>query len=104
MKRFFDKHLILKYIFYSFVKVLVYVSIGVISMFIILEITGVYGKLDNMLDLKYYSPWVIAPIIISAVIALFSFFAGLIFYLYKYKRSVTKGTFYKALSDVLNKK
>lgn len=97
LKKFFEKHMLIHYVLSAFFKALL-VSV----LFAILQISGKYSAVENMLDLKYDSPWIIGPLLIAAALAVLSFIVGMILYLYKYKRSSYKGEFYKALSGALN--
>lgn len=64
-------------------------------LFASLQITGKYTAVENMLDLKYDSPWIIGPLLIAATLAVLSFIVGMILYLYKYKETVIKASFTK---------
>lgn len=102
MKKFFEKHMLLHYVIRAFLKALLVSVLFFATVFGILKILGKYSAVENMLDLKYYSPWIIGPLLIAAAVAVLSFIVGMILYLYKYKRSSNKGEFYKALSGALN--
>lgn len=101
-KNFFEKHMLLHYVIRAFLKALLVSVLFFAAVFGILKISGKYSAVENMLDLKYYSPWIIGPLLIASALAVLSFIVGMILYLYKYKRSSNKGEFYKALSGALN--
>ncbi len=102
MKNFFEKHILLHYVLKAFFKALLVCVLFFGALFAVLKITGKYSAIENMLDLKYYSPWIIGPLLIAAALAVILFIVGMILYLYKYKRSSAKGEFYKALSGAMN--
>lgn len=102
IKKFFEKHMLLHYVLSVFFKSLSVSVLFFAAVFAILQISGKYSVVENMLDLKYDSPWIIGPLLIAAALAVLSFIVGMILYLYKYKRSSYKGEFYKALSGALN--
>lgn len=104
IKKFFEKHMLLHYVISAFFKTLLGLVLFFAALFAILKISGKYSAIENRLDLKYYSPWIIGPLLIAVVLAVISFIVGMILYLYKYKRSSNKSEFYKALSGALNGK
>ena len=88
-KKFFEKHMLIHYVLSAFFKALLVSVLFFAVLFASLQITGKYTAVENMLDLKYDSPWIIGPLLIAAT-------------LYKYKRNSYKGEFYKALAGALN--
>jgi hypothetical protein len=54
--------------------------------------------------LKYNSPFVLVPLYGFVALAILCFFIGFIVYFYKYKRTKTRGKFYKIFSNILNEK
>lgn len=102
LKKFFEKHMLIHYVLSAFFKALVVSVLFFAALFAVLKISGKYSAVENILDLKYYSPWIIGPLLIAAALAVLSFIVGMILYLYKYKRSSNKGEFYKVLSGALN--
>ncbi len=102
LKKFFEKHMLIHYVLNAFFKALLTSVLFFAVLFAVLQISGKYSAVENMLDLKYDSPWIIGPLLIAAALAVLSFIVGMILYLYKYKRSSYKGEFYKALSSALN--
>ncbi|MCL2078613.1 MAG: hypothetical protein FWH17_02080 [Oscillospiraceae bacterium] len=104
IKKEFEKYLIVNYVTGSYVKFLLY-SIGIFAaVFAVLFVSGLYNRLETALDLKYDSPFILAPLYGFIILALLCFFVGFLMYFYKYKRSKTKSTFYKAFSSVLDEK
>ncbi len=104
MKKFLERHLLIKYISDAFAKTLIVLVMLLGLMFAIFKLLGWYSRLETMLDLKYDSPWILVPLFAAAVLAMFSLLFGLILYLHKYKRSNAKSEFYKSLSFVLKDK
>ena len=102
LKKFFEKHMLIHYVLSAFFKALLVSVLFFAVIFAVLQISGKYSAVENMLDLKYDSPWIIGPLLIATSLAVLSFIVGMILYLYKYKRSSYKGEFYKALSSALN--
>lgn len=102
LKKFFEKHMLFHYVISAFLKALLVSVLFFAVIFAVLQISGKYSAVENMLDLKYDSPWIIGPLLIAASLAVLSFIVGMILYLYKYKRSSYRGEFYKALSGALN--
>lgn len=86
----------------SYVKTLLISLVGFATVFAILELTGVYSGIESALDLKYNSPFVLAPLYGFVILSILCFFIGFLIYFYKYKRSKTKGKFYKIFSNILN--
>ncbi len=103
VKNFLEKHLLIHYVIKAFLKALVISVAFFVMVFGFLKITGKYTIIESMLDLKYDSPWIIAPLIIATALAIVAFIVGMILYLYKYKRSSYKGDFYRSLVRVLGK-
>lgn len=101
-KKFFEKHMLIHYVLSAFFKALLVSVLFFAVLFASLQITGKYTAVENMLDLKYDSPWIIGPLLIAATLAVLSFIVGMILYLYKYKRNSYKSEFYKALAGALN--
>lgn len=104
MKKIFKKQLLIKYVLGAFVKTLLISVLIIAVLFGLLKLLGVYTKIESMLDLKYNSPWILGPLVIAAALSLISFVVGLILYTYKYKRTIVKGEFYRALATELNEK
>lgn len=102
VKKIFEKHVLFRYTIRAFLKTLLVFVVFFSVVFFVLKISGKYTVIANMLDLKYYSPWIIGPLLIAAALAVLSFIVGMILYLYKYKRNKYKSDFYKALTGVLN--
>lgn len=104
MKKLLEKVPIIKYVLRAFIKYFV-VSIVLSGMlFVVLTLTGIYPKLENALDLKYNSPFLLIPLSVFGVLSLLCFFVGFLLYFHKYKRPKTKSRFQKNLLDRLNSK
>lgn len=102
MKKLFEKHLILKYVITSYIKYLI-IALGVFAvLFGVLFFSGLYAQVENVLDLKYNSFVVVAPIYVAIALAFLCLFIGFLLYFYKYKRSRARGTFYKTFSSILD--
>ena len=102
MRNFLNKYPVVKYVIGSYVKFFLFSLAGFTVVFGILIFTGVYTNLESALDLKYNSPLVIIPLFGFIGLFVVCFFIGFLMYFYKYKRSKTRGTFYKAFSNILN--
>ena len=104
LNKWLDKVPILKYILSSFVKCFI-ISVPVLGIiFAVLSFTGVYSKLESILDLKYNSPFVLVPMFTFIALAVLCFFIGFLMYFHKYKRTKSKSKFREALSDILDSK
>jgi len=66
--------------------------------------TGVYNRIESVLDLKYNSPFVLIPLYGFIALSGICFFIGFLLYYYKYKRSRSKGTFQEAFSKIISDK
>ena len=64
-------------------------------------VSGIYGRIESALDLKYNSAFVTMPIILSAVLAVICFFVGFLMYFHKYKRQKTRSLFGEQFRNVL---
>ncbi len=104
MRKIFEKYLIVKYVVSSYVKSLLYFLLLFIAIAAVLIFSGLYSRIESALDLKYNSPFVLVPLYGFIVLAFLCFFIGMLMYFYKYKRSKTKGTFYKTFSNILSEK
>lgn len=106
MKKFynnwFDKIPIVKYILNSFIKWFGIFGLFFIVAYIILSVTGGYLELENFLDLKYNSLFVLIPLFGSIALAVLCFVIGLLLYFYKYKRTKSKTKFYQTVSVVFD--
>ena len=58
-KKFFEKHMLIHYVLSAFFKALLVSVLFFAVLFASLQITGKYTAVENMLDLKYDSPWII---------------------------------------------
>lgn len=104
MKKIYEKHPVIRYILGAYIKFLIFFLILFTVLFGIFEFTGFYTKIETALDLKYTSPFVLGPLFAFPVLAVLSFFIGMMLYLYKYKRTRLKSVFYKVFSNILNPK
>ncbi len=92
-----------RYILSSFIPWLVLTAVLLGVLFAVLNFTGLYSTLENALDLKANSPWVITPLIVSAAGTVICFLLGSLMYFHKYKRSVVKTKFNRELSKVYSR-
>ncbi len=102
MKKIFEKYLIFKYIVSSYIKCLLGSLAIFMAIFAVLAFSGLYARIESALDLKYNSPFVLVPLYGFIGLSFLCLFIGLLMYFYKYKRSKTKGTFYKTFSNIIN--
>lgn len=102
MKKFFEKYPIFRYVIGSYVKVF----FGALSLFmvafVVLFLTGLYARLESILDLKYNSPFVYVPLFGFLALAVICLLVGFLMYFHKYKRARTKSTFYRTFTNILN--
>lgn len=104
MSRFLDKYPIVKYIITAFGIFLLW-AIGITAtLFGILYLTGLYAKIESLLDLKYNSPFVLVPLFGSLGLAVISFVIGALMYFHKYKRTKVNSIFSKKIKEVLTDK
>lgn len=102
MKKLFNKYPIIEYILEAYIKFLL-CSLGFFTvLFAVLNFTGIYARLESVLDLKYNSPFILVPLYSFAALAVIGFVIGLLLYFYKYKRTKTKSVFYKTFIKILN--
>ena len=101
MKKIFEKYLILQYVVRSYVIYLLCSLVLFSVLYIVLELTGVYSRLETALDLKYNSLFVLVPLYAFIGLSILCAFIGCLMYFYKYKRSRTRGTFHKSFSKIL---
>jgi len=94
-------HVIVKYIFVSYGKLLAVLAIAFPILVFILIRTGVYERLATALDLKYNSPIILVPVFGSIALAVICLFIGFLMYFYKYTRPRRRGAFYKAFSKLV---
>lgn len=104
MRKIFEKHPIIGYVVSAYLKTFLFSVVLFIIIFVVLEVTGLYAKIEHILDLKYNSPFVLAPLYGFAVLSVLCFFIGFLMYFYKYKRAKTKSIFYKTFSNILEGK
>lgn len=103
-RKFMEKRLLLQYVMRSFLRVLAIMILATGVIFGILQLFGLYPKLESRLDLKYDSPWLLVPMAAALALALIAFVLGLILYFYKYKRSRERSRFNSALQNVITEK
>lgn len=104
MRKLLEKYPILKYVISSYVKVVLGAGVLIGALFAVLQLTGLYEKLETILDLKYNSPFVLVPMYGFAILSILCFFVGALLYFHKYKRAKSKSIFYQAFSNVLKEK
>ena len=101
MKKILNRIPLLKYVVTAFAEGFCIIGAALAVLFAIGYASGIYGRIENALDLKYDSVFVTLPIILSAVLALICFFVGFLMYFHKYKRQKTKSLFGEQLRQVL---
>lgn len=102
MKKIFEKYPLLRYILGSYVKTFLGTAVTVAALCAVLIPTGIYSRLESILDLKYNSPFVLGPLFGFAGMALICLLVGSLMYFIKYKRNRGRSTFYKSFSNILN--
>lgn len=101
LDQFLDKFPIAKYIIGAFIKFFIW-AVGILLVIVpVLFITGLYRKIESLLDLKYNSPFVIVPLFGFLALAIISFLIGALMYFHKYKRSKVDSAFAKKLNQLL---
>ena len=101
MRKLLEKYPILKYVISSYLKALLGAGVSIAVLFAVLQLTGIYEKLEAILDLKYNSPFVLVPLYGFAILAILCFFVGALLYFHKYKRTKTNTAFSEAFSKIL---
>ena len=101
LDKFLEKFPIIKYIISAFIKFFLWAVGILLILFPILFFTGLYGKIESLLDLKYNSPFVIVPLFGFLALAIISFLIGALMYFHKYKRSKVDSAFAKKLNQLL---
>lgn len=104
MKKILNKLPILKYIIISLARSLAIAMPVAFVIFGILSVTGMYSKLESILNLKYSSPFITLPLYCFAALAVLSLVVGFLLYFHKYKRAKVKTKFNAALAMCWNKK
>lgn len=104
MRKLLEKYPIFKYVISSYVKVVLSAGVLITALFAVLKFTGLYEKLETILDLKYNSPFVLVPLYGFAILSILCFFVGALLYFHKYKRAKSNSVFYQAFSGVLKGK
>lgn len=104
MKKIFEKYPIFKYVLSSYIKFTLCAGAFIAALFAVLKLTGLYEKLETILDLKYNSPFVLVPLYGFAALAILCFLVGALLYFHKYKRAKSNSVFYKTFSTVLKEK
>lgn len=99
----FDKMPIIKYILISFIKSFIVASVLAALVYFALQITGIYSKLETMLDLKYNSPMIVVPMWAFVALCVLCFVIGFLMYFHKYKRGKYKTVFFNTLAPKLEK-
>lgn len=102
MKKYFEgilgKSPILRYILSAMVKWFIIAGGVFLLLFLFLLVTGLYSTLENMLNLKYNSPFLLFPMAVALLGSIACFILGCISYFHKYKRPILKTKFSDAFS------
>ena len=101
MKKILNRIPLLKYVVTAFAKGFCIIGAALAVLFAIGYVSGIYGRIENALDLKYDSEFVTLPVLLSAVLARICFFVGVMMLFHKYKRQKTKSLFGERLRQVL---
>jgi FtsH-binding integral membrane protein len=104
MRKLLEKYVIVQYILRAFVKTLLIALAGFTVIFAVFQFTGLYGRIETALDLKYNSPFVLIPLWGFVGLAGVCFILGFLMYFHKYKRSGTKSAFHQAVATVFEEK
>ena len=89
--------LLFKYIANAYIRTFLFSIPFTVLFFIILLVSGMYSRLD----LKFDSPVLVLPMLVSLILAAVVLVFGLILYVYKYRRNVDKTAFYRAVSAAM---
>ena len=89
--------LLLKYIANAYIRTFLFSVPFTLLFFIILLLSGMYSRLD----LKFDSPVLVLPMLASLVLAAVVLVFGSILYVYKYRRTIDKTAFYKAVAAAM---
>ncbi len=89
--------LLFKYVANAYIRTFLFSIPFTALFFVILLVSGMY----SWLDLKFDSPVLVLPMLASLILAAVVLVFGLILYVYKYRRTVDKTAFYKAVSDAM---
>ena len=92
--------LLLQYVLKSFFLTFFGGVILLGALYFALDLAGVYGKIENTLDLKASSPWFTYPMRVMLFSAVGSFLVGVIFFR-KYKRPIARTKFREHFAMVL---
>ena len=91
---------LVRYVISAFLVVLP-CSFGAIALlFIVLFATGFYAHIEDSLNLKYDSLFILVPMFASLALALLCLFVGFLLYYHKYKRPKANSKFHLALMRV----
>ena len=66
-----------------------------------LSLAGLYSGIENALNLKASSPWIMIPLFVCLSGAVLSFLLGFLMYFHKYKRPASKTKFSTNYAAVL---
>lgn len=89
--------LLFKYIANAYIRTFLFSIPFTVLFFVILLVSGMYSRLD----LKFDSPVLVLPMLVSLILAAVVLVFGLILYVYKYRRNVDKTAFYRAVSAAM---
>lgn len=93
---------ILRYLIDGLLRCLVFAVPSALLIYGALTVTGVYPKLESMLDLKYNSPFIRGPLYVFGVLAVLCFLLGFLLYFHKYTRARAKSDFSEPFSKILD--
>ncbi|MBQ6160935.1 MAG: hypothetical protein IJK24_08305 [Oscillospiraceae bacterium] len=93
--------LLLQYILIPFGFCLIGGFLLVAFLYAVLSLAGIYNGIENTLNLKASSPWIIIPLFVCLFGAVLSFLLGFLMYFHKYKRSSAKTKFSQNYGIVL---
>lgn len=102
MKKIFEKYILLRYVVGSYVKVFLCSLAAFAVIFTVLKFSGLYARIENALDLKYNSPFVLVPLYGFLILAVLCVVIGFLMYFYKYKRAKSKSLFFQSFYSILN--
>lgn len=103
VKAFFEKRPLLSGTIKTMLSTFAIASVTMAVIFLLLWLTGIYPRLQTVLDLKFNSPVLLTIIFVFAALFLVCWTVGTLMYFHKYRRSKTKTAFYKGLVSILNK-
>ena len=73
----------------------------VLTVFLLLWATGVYGAIETALDLKHNANIILVPLWTAAALSVLCVVSGFLMYFHKYKRPQVNSDFHDALAPAL---